>query len=91
MEFSFDGGKTFVANKTVCYVYTSILGTDSGNQISYTAEALGGKYIYAVIADNIDASKELNVVVRTMAEDQNGNRYYGKAYTVVVPATVAAN
>ena len=91
MEFSFDGGETYIYNKSISYVYKSIIATDSGNQITYTAEELGGEYIYAVIADNIDATKALNVVVRTFAEDQSGNRYYGKARTVAIPAMVTSN
>ena len=88
MEFSFDGGETFVMEKTVAHVYTSVIATEDGAQVAKTAEALGGEYIYAVIGTGFDATKDLNLVVRTYAIDKNDVRIEGNKYAVSIPAQV---
>ena len=90
MEFSFDGGETFVKYTNVANVYTSVIATEDGAQTAVTAEKLGGKYIFAVIGTGFDATKSLNMVVRTYAEGADGVRYYGDKYAVSLPVMVEA-
>ena len=83
-----DGEFVSVLYTNVANVYTSVNATENGAQVSVTAEKLGGKYIYAVIGENFDAAKDLNMVVRTYAEGADGVRYYGDMYAVSIPAQV---
>ncbi len=89
-EISKDGGETYTKTYSE-YVYTSVLGTSSGEQITYTAEALGGKYIYALKLNNISATEAISFKVRTYAIDKDNNEYAGSVYTIDLPATVAAS
>ena len=91
MQFSNDGGKTWGITGYAEHVYSSVLGNDDGTLITYTAEKLGGKYIYAFNATGIDATVNKSYVVRTFAIDKSGNEIYGAEYAVELPALVAAN
>ena len=91
MQFSNDGGETWGMVGYAEYVYTSVLGNADGSLITYTAESLGGKYIYAFIAEGIDATADKSYVVRTFAIDKDGNTHYGNETTVTLPARANAN
>ena len=90
MEFGrmVDGEFERVMYKNVACVYMSVIANENGVQRAYTAEELGGSYIYAVIGEGFDASKDLNMAIRTYAEDADGVRYYGETYSITIPAQV---
>ncbi|MBQ8849049.1 MAG: hypothetical protein IJ011_01795 [Clostridia bacterium] len=90
IEVSKDGGENYTPGY-VEYVYTSVMATGSGEQITYTAEELGGKYIYALRINNISATEDVELTIRTFATDKDDNTYYGDTYTISLPATVAAS
>ena len=90
MEFGrmVDGEFELVKYKNVACVYMSVIANENGVQRAYTAEELGGSYIYAVIGEGFDASKDLNIAIRTYAEDADEVRYYGETYSITIPAQV---
>jgi hypothetical protein len=80
----------------VMYVYNSIKAMNGDKEVTYTATALGGKYIYAEVLQ-LDATKAHTVKVQTFASDvvtdspEETDLYYGAEYTINVPAMAAAN
>ena len=64
-------------------VYQTINGTVDGKVVSYTAEALGGAYIYALNIDKIPASGTYTFQVTPFATDLDTTTVYtGTTYTV---------
>lgn len=84
-ELSKDGGLTYKKFYTE-FVYDSVLATDDGDQITYTAAALGGQYIYALIIEGISEATFDTLTVRTFAVDKNDNTLYGNAVDIALPA-----
>jgi len=84
--------------KEVEYVYKAIKANEGEQSVTYSAEALGGKYIYAVVAE-LDASTAHSIVVETftskfVATDENPtldetDLSFGTAYIVNIPAVAA--
>lgn len=62
------------------YVYNSLLGIIDGEAKTYTAEELGGKYIYAVAIQDIPQDGTVTFKIRAFVK-QGGTTYYGKEYT----------
>ena len=83
-ELSKDGGETYTRFYAE-YVYDSVLATNDGDQITYTATALGGKYIYALIIEGISEATFDTLTVRTFAVDKDNNTLYGNAAAIALP------
>ena len=66
------------------YVYTTVTATgNGGEQLEYTAESLGGSYIFAHTITDIPTEGELTMTVKPYAIDTDGTEYNdGIAYTV---------
>ncbi len=62
-------------------VYETIYGNDNG-LVTYTAQKLGGKYVYGLVINNIPIDQEVTLAVKTYAKDADGE-YYGDAQTLI--------
>ena len=63
-------------------VYGTIYGNDNG-LITYTAQELGGKYVYGLVINGIPAGQEVTLTVQTYAKDADGE-YLGAAQTITI-------
>lgn len=64
-------------------IFTKLLANDDGNMISYTADELGGAYIYALNVTGLSASETYTLHVTPYAIDLDGETVYdGTSYTI---------
>lgn len=100
-EYTYLGFKITVDGKEpvytgVRYVYESIIAKNGDKEVTYTAQALGGKYIYAEVL-TLDATVAHTITVQTFASNVDTNNpqetdlYYGGEYVVNVPVMAEAN
>lgn len=99
-EYTYLGFKITVdgvdAYNGVEYVYTAIKAKNGETEVTYTAAALGGKYIYANVLQ-LDATQAHTIKVQTFASNVKTSNpsetdlYYGTQYTINIPAMVAAS
>lgn len=70
-------------------VYGTIYGNDNG-LITYTAQELGGKYVYGLVINGIPADDAVTLTIRTYAKDKavDGEgaaiEYFGAAQTITI-------
>lgn len=88
------GFEVTVSGKTAKIHYSAnVYGTIYGNEnglITYTAQELGGEYVYGLVINNIPADDAVTLTIRTYAKDKavDGEgaaiEYFGAAQTITI-------
>lgn len=88
------GFEVTVSGKTAKIHYSAnVYGTIYGNEnglITYTAQELGGEYVYGLVINNIPADEAVTLTIRTYAKDKavDGEgaaiEYFGAAQTITI-------
>lgn len=85
VKTALDTGELTARDDQYCqYVYRTVFATEEGVKTRYTAENLGGRYLYALSVSNVPAGGRVTFEITPFATGTDGEtQYLGTTYTVV--------